>query len=83
MANVGQVTGPLVAKDRQAMQVFVPVKGDGDVVIKSVDTIHKILDRGPPAGLDTASPDRPAAWTTWSRCSAASTESSCWSRSAW
>ncbi|MGH3379361.1 MAG: MMPL family transporter [Actinoallomurus sp.] len=53
LPNVGQVTGPLVAKDGQAMQVFVPVKGDGDIVIKRIDAMRETLDRGPPAGLDT------------------------------
>src|SRR5262245_15273567 len=32
-----QVVGPLVSKDGDAMQVLVPVKGDGDVVIEAID----------------------------------------------
>ncbi|GAB2806155.1 MMPL family transporter [Actinoallomurus bryophytorum] len=52
MPHAGQVVGPLVSKDGQAMQVFVPIEGDGDVTLKAVDTLHKTVERGPPAGLD-------------------------------
>jgi RND superfamily putative drug exporter len=52
LPRAGQVVGPLVSKDGQAMQVFVPLKGDGDVVIKAVDDVREVVERGPPAGLD-------------------------------
>jgi RND superfamily putative drug exporter len=53
LPKAGQVTGPLVAKDGQAMQVFVPITGGGDDVIKSIDAMRDTLRRGPPQGLDT------------------------------
>jgi RND superfamily putative drug exporter len=52
MPHAGQAVGPLVSKDGQGMQVFVPIEGDGDVALKAVDTLHKIVERGPPEGLD-------------------------------
>jgi RND superfamily putative drug exporter len=48
----GHVLGPLPSRDGQAMQILVPVKGDGDVVVKAIDDIRHIVRRGPPAGLD-------------------------------
>jgi RND superfamily putative drug exporter len=52
LPRAGQVVGPLVSKDGQAMQVFVPIMGDGDVVIEAIDGLRKTVERGPPAGLD-------------------------------
>jgi putative drug exporter of the RND superfamily len=51
LAGIGPVTGPLISHDGQAMQLLVPVTGDGDVVLKAVDTIHHTVERAPP-GLD-------------------------------
>jgi RND superfamily putative drug exporter len=51
LPHAGHVLGPLTSKDGQAMQVFVPINGDGTVVTTAVDQIDKIVDRGPP-GLD-------------------------------
>jgi RND superfamily putative drug exporter len=48
----GHIVGPLVSKDHQGMQTLVPVLGDGDVVGETIDDIHDVVDRGPPAGLD-------------------------------
>jgi RND superfamily putative drug exporter len=47
-----QVVGPLVSKDGRAMQVLVPVKGEGDVLVAAIDDIRAAVKRGPPAGLD-------------------------------
>ena len=52
MPHAGQTVGPLVSKDGQAMRTFVPIEADGDVALKAVDDLHKIVERGPPAGLD-------------------------------
>jgi len=52
LSHTGPVLGPLTSKDGQAMQVFVPIKGDGDVVLTAVDDVRKTVERGPPAGLD-------------------------------
>jgi RND superfamily putative drug exporter len=53
LEHAGQVTGPLVSRDGRAMQVFVPIKGDGDAVLKGIEAMRETLKRGPPAGLDT------------------------------
>ena len=50
--HAGQVVGPLTSKDGQAMQIFVPVKGEGDVVLTAIEDVRKTVERGPPAGLD-------------------------------
>lgn len=50
--KAGPATGPLLSKDGQAMQVFVPIKSDGDDVIKDIDAMRGTLERGPPQGLD-------------------------------
>jgi RND superfamily putative drug exporter len=52
LPHLGTISGPLTSRDGQAMQVFAPVIGDGDVTLKAIDQIHKTVDRGPPAGLD-------------------------------
>jgi RND superfamily putative drug exporter len=52
LPKAGPATGPLVSKDGQAMQVFVPINGDGDDVVKDVDAMRGTLERGPPPGLD-------------------------------
>jgi RND superfamily putative drug exporter len=41
-----------VSKDGQAMQILVPVRGDGDVVLRAIGDIQDIVRRGSPAGLD-------------------------------
>lgn len=51
LAHIGPVTGPFMAKDGRAMQLLVPITGDGDVVLKAVDTIRHTVERAPP-GLD-------------------------------
>ncbi|WP_329242619.1 MMPL family transporter [Actinoallomurus sp. NBC_01490] len=51
LARIGPVTGPLMAKDGRAMQLLVPITGDGDGVLKAVDTIRHTVERAPP-GLD-------------------------------
>ncbi|MFB9838517.1 MMPL family transporter [Actinoallomurus acaciae] len=51
LAHVGPATGPLMAEDGRAMQLLVPITGDGDVVLKAVDTIRHTVERAPP-GLD-------------------------------
>jgi putative drug exporter of the RND superfamily len=52
LPRAGQVTGPLVSKDGQAMQVLVPVIGDGDVVSTTIEDLRATVKRAPPAGLD-------------------------------
>ena len=44
----GQVVGPLVSRDGQAMQILVPVKGDRDVVVEAIDDIRTVVERAPP-----------------------------------
>ncbi|GLY74336.1 MMPL family transporter [Actinoallomurus iriomotensis] len=51
LAHFGAVTGPLTARDGQAMQLLVPITGEGDAVLKAVDTIRHTVERAPP-GLD-------------------------------
>ncbi|GLY84029.1 MMPL family transporter [Actinoallomurus iriomotensis] len=51
LAHFGAVTGPLTARDGQAMQLLVPIAGEGDAVLKAVDTIRHTVERAPP-GLD-------------------------------
>ena len=51
LAHLGPVTGPLMARDGRAMRLLVPITGDGDVVLKAVDTVRHTVERAPP-GLD-------------------------------
>ncbi|MCO5992878.1 MMPL family transporter [Actinoallomurus rhizosphaericola] len=52
VSHVASVTGPITSTDGRAMQLVVPVSGDGDVVLKTIDDLRKVVERGPPAGLD-------------------------------
>ncbi|GAB3670444.1 MMPL family transporter [Actinocorallia lasiicapitis] len=46
----GPVTGPIAAKDGQALQVLFPVQAEKEV--EATDATRAIIERGPPPGLD-------------------------------
>ncbi|MEV0406399.1 MMPL family transporter [Actinoallomurus sp. NPDC050550] len=50
--HIGPVTGPITSRDGEAMQLLVPIQGDGDAVLTAIDELRKVVERGPPAGLD-------------------------------
>jgi putative drug exporter of the RND superfamily len=50
--HIAQAAGPITSRDGDAMQLIVPINGDGDVVLTAIDDLRKVAERGPPAGLD-------------------------------
>jgi putative drug exporter of the RND superfamily len=52
VAHTAPAVGPTTSRDGEAIELIVPVHGDGDVVVATVDEVRKVVERGPPAGLD-------------------------------